>query len=190
MKTPSKEEIKSAGSSAMTKSHLSSKVYLFDGHSFELGWEQGAEWMEQQLEPLITELGMDRARKAPQSTDVMTLEDFKSLCEDHQLRCSEWGGDVNWAYTNEAIEDIYNHLKNSTKSVQLQAELSEYKSGLKQCQSDRDELHKELEQVKAALRLLVNLSGVFEPAPGMSNLGDQVIEAVKLAEQALQSTKQ
>ena len=144
-KVPSIEEIKSAGSHAMTKSHLSAKVFLFDGHSFELGWEQGAEWMEQQLEPLITDLSMEKARKGSQSAEVMTLEQCQQkVNSEYEIFIVSITTRERYAKAAELYASQF-----KAKADQLQDELTEYKAGLKQCQSDRYELQQQLDQVKA-----------------------------------------
>ena len=78
MKIPSKEQIE-----VVANRHADTGMLLsdFPHHwiSVKYGFEKGAEWMEQQLEPLITEFGMEKARKDSQSVEVMTLEECKAM---------------------------------------------------------------------------------------------------------------
>lgn len=106
MKIPSKEEIKSVGRSAMTKSHLSAKVYLFDGHSFELGWEQGAEWMREQLATPDPQSGIGRygemGRQFPYEDELRRLEDQQMKKEFDKVNSKDYKG----ANNEQAVHNI------------------------------------------------------------------------------------
>jgi hypothetical protein len=61
MKVPSKEEIKKEARKVGKRSIFLSD-FPHDQLSTEYGFKKGAEWMEEQLEPIITELEMDKLR--------------------------------------------------------------------------------------------------------------------------------
>lgn len=163
MKTPNKEEIEDA---AKKQADIGILFSAFPHHwlSVKYGFEKGAEWMEQQLEPLITELGMDRVRDAPQSADVMTLQECKTKILEKYNETRMVGLipiSTLIVLSDEAAELYSSQFK--AKSDQLQAELEQVKA--------------ERDVYKEGLREISN----YETGPDY---------LLKIAQQALQSTKQ
>lgn len=74
-------------------------------------------------------------------------------------------------------------LDDAQSIMDLMNDFSDHNSSL--LQSRIVELEAREAKYKEALNCLVDLSGVYEPAPGMSKEGDLVIEAVRVAQQAL-----
>ncbi len=141
MKTPSKEEIKRA---ALDSS--GDYDYPMD-MAGEKGFIKGAEWMEQHLEPLITELAMEKARKAHQSGDVMTLEAKASYYRFWRQRAN---GIIKNASDELKREDSTytvwddQHLKVQYMILQAMMDFAD-----EYAKAKADQLQAELEQVKA-----------------------------------------
>lgn len=142
------------------------------------------------------EIGFDHIERNDRAAELYASQ-FKAKAEhwqhEHMMLSREYESDKkHYAVVEKTNADyvkiIDRFLESDTNELlakydQLQAELSEYKSGLKQCQADRDELHKELEQVKAYLRKMTCI---------VEDLDRHLIweEEVETANKALQSTKQ
>lgn len=123
----SKEEIEQAAFNHAIITNGSDDVDSYRHAGSAVDFIAGADWMYQQLEPLITELSMDKARR---QSEGMTLEQMAADRASMSYRI----GSQDWIYAkNENLRTLqWAESQFRTKADQLE-------SALKQCQSDRDE---------------------------------------------------
>jgi len=180
MKTPSKEEIELQSAKeykSIDQSQLGATIMYAEREAYI----KGAEWMQEQL----------KHTDIPQSADVMTFS-ADDVLDKHVVSHDRGRGMVIMADTFKVsvinAMDAY-ALQFKWQLYKKEAELTDCKEGLKQCQADRDELHKELEQVKAERDILrVSLQRILS-VDKKSVSGDNK-EMRLIANKALQSTKQ